>query len=443
MRYSEGGLILGNRGFDNTGGWISVGQDARVRQAEENADPRRTKVPESFFSVVPVIGAVRFLCRLASGCEIHVVERNQSDGTLVRTYKDLPRWADEDYQPNDHQTISEFFDYLSMNMLLGGEVYYDVSDVSYKKMYPNYIDIYPNEKVQYETTYEEWLRMDKGTRKVMFNIEGKKKKLYSVYDTDGDLGQIKLMSLHDPLHGISPLAMGAPTFRAALYAEAHAELMFIQGGPPIGILSGQEQGDSSEENLDRTKRYYTSIRQNPKNRHLPLVLEGKWQWINTFINPEQLQLIDSRRFAYDAAQAVYGVPIAFFGNPEMGTPGTAWKPMYKFVKEHTGEEFLKKIGRGLSTIMPKKKKALLIPEHLKESDPLEMSRVYERYVQTGVMRRNEVRGQMNLPSIPGLDEMPIRGLKSDSGDSDSGRDDGDSNLESALKIMNKIVEMMQ
>ena len=308
-------------------------------------------------------------------------------------------------------------------------------------MYPNYLNVYPNYKIGYKTSYDEWLQMDKKERKVEFEVNGATKKLYSVYDNDGDLGQIKLMSLHDPLHGISPLTMGAPTFRAALYAEAHAELMFIQGGPPIGILSGQEQGDSSEENLDRTKKYYRSIRRNPKNRHLPLVLEGKWNWINTFINPEQLQLLDSRRFAYDAAQAVYGVPVPFFGNPPMGVPGTAWKPMFKFVKEQTGEALLKKIGRGLSTWLPKKQKVLLIPEHLKESDPLEMSRVYERYAKANILKRNEIREEMNRPPIAGLDELPFKGDKSDSGDSDSGRDDGDSNLESILRLVENIIKM--
>ena len=201
MRYDDGALVLSNRISDSR--WISIGKDSNVRSAEDNADPRKTKIPEDLYSVVPVIGAVRFLCRIVSGSEIHVVERKGN--TLVRTFKDLPKWADEEYQPNDHQNTSDWLDFLAMNMLLGGEVYADLEDTSYKKMYPNTIDIYPNIKVGYKTGYSEWLRMPKGKRKVEFEIEGKRKTLYSVYDTDGDLGQLKLMSLHDPLHGMLSL----------------------------------------------------------------------------------------------------------------------------------------------------------------------------------------------------------------------------------------------
>ena len=115
MRYSEGGLVLSNRMSDSR--WISLGKDAIAKSAETNADPRKTNIPEDLFSIVPVIGAVRFLCRLVSGCEIHVVER--VGNTLIRTFKDLPKWTDEEYQPNDHQNASDFLDFLTMNMLLG------------------------------------------------------------------------------------------------------------------------------------------------------------------------------------------------------------------------------------------------------------------------------------------------------------------------------------
>ena len=118
--------------------------------------------------------------------------------------------------------------------------------------------------------------------------------------------------------------LGAPTLRAALAGEAHAELFFQTGGIPTGVLSADSKDALNDENAEAIKKHYKRIMQNPDNRFAPLVLTGPWKYLSTFVNPEQMQLIDSRKFNYSAASAIYGVPPPLIGGPDVTTWGQGY-----------------------------------------------------------------------------------------------------------------------
>ena len=77
-------------------------------------------------------------------------------------------------------------------------------------------------------------------------------------------------------------------------------------------------------------------------------------------------------------------------------------------------------------MVPPGHRVRLRPQHLLEADPLEESRILDRYLRVGVVKRSEVRQELGLPPIEGIDDedWPGMGPGDEGGDSPSGKDDG-------------------
>ena len=408
-------------------GWGPMGY-TRARTAKENSNPRNYN-PQAGYQLVAIQGAVGVLARGVASSKLAIQEKK--GGIWETVYTDLPRWADPDKRPNTYQSCYEMLHHFTTGMLVGGNGY--LLSLSKRDGLPDHLISVPGGEVSItlggrEVTLETEGGKARGDLKLEYYVEGYKYRPFNALQTDGQMMHGKLITRESLVFGESPLMIGAPTLRTALSAEAHAELFFNSGGIPPAVLMAKGKTGMNQEAANAVKEHYDRIRKDPDNRHRPLMLSGEWGWLNTFVNPEQMQLIDARKFTFSAASALYGVPPPLFGGPDITTWGQGVRQLMRFFVQHSLTPLLNHIGGLLTEMTPEGTRAVLMPDHLLTTEPLENSRYLDRLIAAGIMMRSEARESLGLPPVDGIDDMPLPGGSGpDGGGSDSGRDDGDEN----------------
>ena len=404
----------------------------RRKTAEQNSDTANY-TPEDATQLAPVTAAVGLLGRAAATSEI-VVERYTSAGYWERVTDDLPAWADPDRQPNPWQSRYTYLYNLAANLLVSGNGIAEVRARGWKGGWPHQVvsvpfrvtNVYVN---GYETSQAD-LAGGLGLpgyggeiQEIRYSIDNRigLRPLTSL-TPDGDVLHLRYMTKDDLVFGWSPLHWAAPPVRTAIAADAQAELAFKNPMPP-GILFNK--GKIGQETAKEGARYYRSVMENPEKRHSPLFLSGDWQFVSNFIPPDQVQLLDTRRFTFDVVASLFGIPAALMSSPTAPVAGSAIRNLQRGFTMGTVVPFLHLLAVDHSALMPPGYRCRFKPAHMLDLEPLEQSRVAERYIHTGVVRRSEVREELGLPPIPGLDDEPMPGqqLGDDGGDSDSGGDE--------------------
>lgn len=216
-----------------------------------------------------------------------------------------------------------------------------------------------------------------------------------------------------PLGGLSPLAVCRLVFHGALAAERAAAAMFGNGARPSGVLS-------MEEKLDKAQRAELETLLQEKfagamNSGRPMLLDNKLKWEQLTIDPEDAQMLESRKFSGEEVCRIYGVPPGMVG---YGDKSSNWG---------TGKEvdvlgFLKfSFRKRLRRMEHACSKQLLTREErlaglsikfniddLLRGDSEGRSNFYEKMTRIGVMTRNECRKLENLPPKPGGDELMVQ-----------------------------------
>jgi len=118
-----------------------------------------------------------------------------------------------------------------------------------------------------------------------------------------------------PLHtliGKSPITTVAGTFKSAKAIEEHTESFFVNGARPgIALVTGTDPGPDERANAAKKLRAQLGGR----NAFTPIVL-GPGSSIQPFsIDPDSLQLLESRKFSREQIAEVFNVPPQLLGIP--------------------------------------------------------------------------------------------------------------------------------
>ena len=412
------------------------------RTASENRDVN-SYTAESALQLAPVTAAVSVIARAAAASEV-MVERRTAGGYWERVTDNLPRWLDpECCQPNPFQSTYEWLWLKACSLLVGGNsidvvlsrrngvgsgewaglpdhiasvpFWYVSVDINGRKISPS------------DSLPEKWIPGYSGQSELTYWIDDQQNmKPVSSYDRTNPNRRVlhtRLLTLQDVVFGYSPLMWAAPAMRTALAADAYAEQSLIQPWPPGMFFN---RGKVSEEYSQRATEYFADLRKNPERAADPLIGSGDWSFVSSYIHPDQMQLLATRQFSYDQAAALYGVPQALMSAPDTPVQGAGIRALQRGFTQGTVLPFLRLIAQGLSWMVPPGHRVRLRPQHLLEADPLEESRILDRYLRVGVVKRSEVRQELGLPPIDGIDDedWPGLGPGDEGGDSPSGKDDG-------------------
>ncbi|HEY8593299.1 MAG TPA: phage portal protein [Sphingomicrobium sp.] len=295
--------------------------------------------------------------------------------------------------PNADQSAVEFWDFMSASVELAGNGYAPIDRsgdriVALSPINPDGVRIERREMGRLWYRWSEDGRVREVPQEQMLHLRG----------PGGG-----------PLGGASPLAKCRQAFNAALSAQHAAAATFRNGVRPSGVLT-QEARFSSAEIRAEAEALIQEKFVGSMNAGRPMLLDGGLKWEQLSINPEDAQLLETRRFSVEEVCRIFGVPPHMIGHNEKST---SWG---SGLEQQTIGFVIYTLRRRLKRIEAALEKQLLTPaeraagmtiefnlEGLLRGDSKGRAEFYRTMTGIGAMTINEVRAKENLPPVTGGD----------------------------------------
>ena len=378
-------------------------------------------------TLAPVLGGIHLIARTAAASS-WTVERytayNQSWVPVPMT--GWPDWAKPDKGPHPTQTLPVAIETWILSRLIGSNSYIiptiTLGSEVREWFCPPGAYVHPYETGSYRNpvqyTYSGKIFKQASSRKVA--------RLDEILHTP-------TLLINSQMIGTSAFAKAAPSFRAGIKADAHAEYVHESGGMQQSILTVSERWGKSQQFDEFADKIGTRLK-DPKYRGAPIVAPGDLRAVSLHATPQDSQLIDARSLTWSAASAILTLPPTLAGAPNVTTWGSGTRAQMDLFRAFTLSGHLIALNDTLSRLLPMNWRFRLTPEHLQwQADPLGAAR-YTTRLAGKIMTQNEARAVVGLPPVDDeradelmYEEPAMLPVADKGGDSDSARDDGDTN----------------
>jgi HK97 family phage portal protein len=318
-----------------------------------------------------------------------MVYRTKEGGTR-ETARDHPLYRVLHDSPNADQTALDYWEFVNASLELRGNAYSEIERgtrgqvVGLYPIRPEIVRVRRDDRGRLE------YRWDEGSRSI-------------VRDQD-DIFHIRGFG-GNPLGGLSTLSACSGTFGANAALEQASANVFANGIRPSGILSTDEKLTPEQRTVAEAllqKKFAGAM-----NAGRPMLLDNKVKWEQLTINPEDAQMLESRRFGVEEICRIFGVPPHMIGHTENSTSwGTGLEQQTLGFQKFTLRRRLKRIeqaiGKQLMTAADIADGIIaeFNLEGLLRGDSEGRAKVNEINLRNKVLTINEVRAQDNLAPVP-------------------------------------------
>lgn len=251
-------------------------------------------------------------------------------------------------------------------------------------------------------------RLDPSKVQRRFEDDGEPYYLYSA-----ERGQVRL-SYRDVLYipafaGVSPVKLGREAIGVAAVLERHASQFFGSGARPSGIitnekLQGGEAGSAAIANILKSWRKW---RTNANGD--PLIMDAGWKFEQPTMTSTDAQFIENRLEQINEVARIFGVPPHMLYQLERATWSNAEQMAASFLQLCL-RPWLDKWQDAYATVLltDEERDTLyfeFVIDDLQRADAAGRAEIFGKLVAMRAMTPNEVRAAMNLPALPGGDEL--------------------------------------
>lgn len=215
----------------------------------------------------------------------------------------------------------------------------------------------------------------------------------------------------NPYWGLSPIAFGRHSLGNALAADEAAAKMFANGGQPSVIVKTDKfLTDAQRQNWNKSLEEFKGS----QNAGKWMTLEGGFDFEQLSMNPEDMQMLESRAFNVEDVCRWFRVPPFMIGHTEKSSSwGTG-------LEQQTIGFLTFALAPYLIRIQQRINKSLLSPsdrrrfyaefniEALLRADSAARAAFYAAMTQNGMMTRAEGRRKENLRFIEGSDVLTVQ-----------------------------------
>lgn len=213
---------------------------------------------------------------------------------------------------------------------------------------------------------------------------------------------LKGLTLGRADEGLSPIACGVQSIGSSIAADETAAAIFANGlAKPLFIDSGQAklQPDQRTQLTDLFKRFTGS-----DNAAKVMVLEAGMKPLEFTLNPEDAQMLETRRFNVEDICRWFGVPPVIVGHAAQGQ--TMWgsgveQIMLAWLAMGLNPLCKRIEARILKQLIPAGERRRVYAEFNREGllqmDSKAKAEFLSKMVNSGLMSRNEGRSKLNLP----------------------------------------------
>lgn len=312
--------------------------------------------------------------------------------------------------PNEYQTGPEFFSYVMVNLCLSGNFYGYINRTSSGKV----VEILPlkteNVSVQQDSQYNVVyvVTFDNGDQDVM---------------RPDQILHIRGMSM-DGVTGVSPIQYNANSIGAGIDARDYAANVFTNDATPRGVL--HTDGILDDDSFENIKASWNASHGGVVNSHKVAILEQGLKFSPVSLSPQDVQLLDMRKYTRSEICAMFRVPPHMIGDLDRATFSNI---------EHQDLAFYKAtILPYLMLIEARLNKALLNvttqcfkfdTSNLLRTDMATRVDTYNTLITAGVMNPNEARMELGYNPREGGDEYVSQSNNLTFGDGDQNTQESD------------------
>ena len=292
---------------------------------------------------------------------------------------------------NRYQTKTEFFKEIGLNLFATGNAFVHIGRVGTK-----IISLLPLSSTQVEVKV-----LDNGDKVFVYEQDGN----HTVIEAENVW---HLMLFGNNVVGLSPMAYGANAIGVGLAADERVTQTLDNAAKPSGILTFDSDLKLTDKQRTQLKEEFKALKEGTDN--VLMTLESGWSYQQIGLNPQDIQLFESRRFTIEDIGRFLDIPSILLndstGNSSFGSGITeiieGW---YKLSLRPTSQYILESMLVHL--VLPSKRKKTRI---LFNFDQLLMLTRKERVeanqkeVNSATMTPNEAReSEGRLPLAGGND----------------------------------------
>lgn len=203
----------------------------------------------------------------------------------------------------------------------------------------------------------------------------------------------------DGVMGLSPLALARESMGLAIGAERYAASFYAQGGRPSGVMTSDVV--LNEKQREQIRREYGGLAEGGNDKRFWL-LEGPLKYQPITVNPEDMQMLQTRSFQIADISRWFGVPLFLLSETEKSTSwGTGLEQQNLAFLIYTLRAYLARMEATFNRyIIPDTERGRLVvavdDSPLLMADKSVLKDFFSSMVQNGIMDRNEVRQRLRL-----------------------------------------------
>jgi HK97 family phage portal protein len=345
---------------------------------------------ESAMQISAVWAAVQLKSSVLSSLAIHFY---QMDGDGRREIPDHPLAELFAGKVNQYQTRVEFFETLGLNLYLTGNFYGRITRVGGKitgivplMSSQMEVELLPNGTIAY--TYTDGVNVNAYAAESIWHVK----------------------LLGNGVQGLSPLEYARNAISTAILAEEWAGNTVGNAGKPSGVLSYDKM--LTKEQRQQLKEKFKDLQEG--SQETLMVLEAGMKYDKVSMSPQEVQLLDSRRFQIEDIARFFNVPSVMINDTSGSTVWgsgieqiiTGW---YKLGFRPELERLESSIVNNL--LKPSERKTISVEfdfEELLRTDFKTRVETGSKAVGAGLMTRNEWRRREWLPVVDGADELTVQ-----------------------------------
>ena len=213
------------------------------------------------------------------------------------------------------------------------------------------------------------------------------------------------------LKGLSAIKFGVHSMGAALAADETAARTFGAGMMPSGFLSVDgELTDIQRSELQGHLQQFVGS----KNAGKTMVLEAGMQWDGAQLNPEDAQMLETRRYSVEDICRWFGTPPIVVGHGAEGQTmyGTGVESIFLAWRSLGLNPLLRRFEARIKTDFLRARKGVYFEwnrEGLLQMDTKAKGEFLRSMVNAGIMTLNEARAKLNLGPVEGGDVPLVQG----------------------------------
>lgn len=346
---------------------------------------------DSAMQISAVFGATRIISETIGSLPFNLYEVG-AGGRKPATAHPLHRVLTR--RPNRYQTRVEFWESMALNLAISGNAYAII-----QRSGDRIVGLLPLSSSQVETT----LLADGSV--VHAYTDGANVKVY------GEQNMWHVQLFGNGIVGLSPLAYARNSIGIAIAADNRTTKIFSNGAKPSGVLTIDKT--LSKEQRAQIRTAFSGLEEGNEDRLF--VLEAGMQYQQVSMSPQDVQMMEARRFQIEDIGRFFGVPSILlnqtFGQSSLGS--NVYEILSAFYKLNLRpylEKFEESILRWLMTEDEASRyEAEFDFDSLLRADTMSRMQANREAINSGQMTPNEARISEGRLSLPGGDQLLVQG----------------------------------